>query len=212
MVDSVDVDDRGRRLGDRDRRRLGEAQDLDAEVDPEGQDDDGQQRDHDQARREGQALARRRDRLGHDDRRRLLLAVAALTTPLDQDLVRVEPEVERVVAQEALGVDRARQLLVVAALEGAQVARPDLGVALGPVEVDALALACGVQPFRQARRRLGGDAPAGVRPVDPHRSLELLPCRHPSSPSRPSSGVPAELDVSSRRSTCRAFDPSNAPI
>ena len=86
-----------------------------------------------------------------DDRRRLLLAVAALAAPLGEDLVRVEPEVERVVAQEALGVDRARQVLVVAALEGAEVARPDLRVALGPVEVDALAFTCGVEAFRQAR-------------------------------------------------------------
>ena len=72
--DVVDVDDGRRRLGDRDRRRLGEAQDLDPEIGPERQDDDRQQGDDDDARREGQALARRGDRLRHHDGRRRLLA------------------------------------------------------------------------------------------------------------------------------------------
>ena len=138
-------------------------------------------------------------------------AVAALAPPLAQDLVRVEPEVERVVAQEALGVDRAGQLLVVAALEGAQVARPDLGVALGAVQVDALALARGVQALGQASGRARRRRHAsGVRPVDPDRPLELLVAS--------SSVVPVESVVraaggrrSSRRSTGRAFEPSNGP-
>ncbi len=93
----------------------------------------------------------RRDRLRHDDGRRRLLDVAALAPPLEQDLVGVEPEIERVVAQEALRVDRAGELLVVAALQRAQVACPDLRVALGAIEIDALALARGVEALRKAR-------------------------------------------------------------
>ena len=93
--------------------------------------------------------------LRDDDGRRRLLAVAALAPPLEQDVVGVEAEIQRVVAQEALGVDRAGQLPVVAALERAEVARPDLRVALGAVQVDALALAGGVQALGQARSWVG---------------------------------------------------------
>src|SRR5439155_17207808 len=67
---------------------------------------------------------------------------------------RVEPEVDGVVAQEALRVHGPGQVAVVARLEGAQVAHPDLGVALGPDEVDALVLARRGQPIRQARSRV----------------------------------------------------------
>ena len=70
-----------------------------------------------------------------------MAALAALAPPLAEDVVGVEAEVERVVAQEALRVDGARQLAVVAALERGEVAGPDLRVALGAVQVDALALA-----------------------------------------------------------------------
>ena len=102
------------------------------------------------------------ERPRHDDRRRRLdLPLAALAPPLEEDLVRVEAEVQRVVAQEALGVDRARQLAVLAALEGAQVARPDLRVALGAVEVDALALAGGEQALRRGRPPVRRPASAG---------------------------------------------------
>ena len=161
----VDVDDGRRRLGDRDGRRLGEAQDLDAEVGPERQDDDRQQGDDDDARREGQALARRGDRLRHDDGRGDFLGIAALVPPLEQDVFRVETEIERVVAQEPLRVDRPGQLLVVAALECAEIAGTDLGVALGAIEVDALALAGRVEPFGKAsgraRRRRPGQRRTG---------------------------------------------------
>ena len=85
-----------------------------------------------------------------DRRRRLDLALALLPPPLEEDLVGVEAEVEGVVAQEALRVDRARQLAVVAALEGAQVARPDLRVALGAIQIDALALTGREQPLAEA--------------------------------------------------------------
>ena len=105
----------------------------------------------------GAAIGRGTARTGVD-----LLAVAALAAPLVQDLVRIEAEIERVVAQEALRVDGARQLAVVAALEGAEIAGPDLRVALGAVQVDALALARVVEPLRQARRGLGRDAAAGL--------------------------------------------------
>ena len=81
------------------------------------------------------------------------LRIAPLASPLEQDVIRVEAQVQRVVAQEALGVDVAGQLPVVTTLEGGEVASPDLGVPLGPVQVDALALARRQQSLRQARSR-----------------------------------------------------------
>ena len=138
-------------------------------------------------------------------------SLAALAAPLVEDLLGIEPEVERVVAQEALRVDGAGQLLVIAALEGAQVAGPDLRVALGPVQVHALALAGGVQALGQAGRRVGRQAAPGFGAIGADRPLQLLPRRHSSSPSSPSS-APPDGAASSRRRTCRAFEPSNAPM
>ena len=147
------------RVRHRERRRLREAHQLDAHVDGEGADQDRQQGRDDDDRRERQALARRGEGLG-DGQHRLGgdLRVAALPPPLADDVLGVEAEVERVVAQEALRVDGARQLAVLAVLEGGEVAGPDLGVALGPVEVHALALAGREQALRQRRtglRRVG---------------------------------------------------------
>ena len=151
---------------------------------------------------------------GADSRRRTSLA-----SPLVEDLVRVEAEVERVVAQEALRVDVARQLLVVATLERAQVARPDLRVALGPVQVDALGFAGRVQALGEAERRVGRAALVGRPVVEPGARTGVgaggpsrpVSCRHRSSPSgsTTSSSIPG---AASRRSTGRAFEPSNAPM
>ena len=70
----------------------------------------------------------------------------------------------------------------------------------------------GVQALRKTGRRFGDHTPAGWRrAVGAHGPLELLPSGHPSSPSSPSS-APAEPVGSSRRRTCRAFEPSNAPM
>ena len=86
--------------------------------------------------------------------------VAALAPPLEQDLVGVEPEVERVVAQEALGVDGAGELAIVAALERGEVAGADLRVPLRAVQVDALALASGEEALGEAGCGVGWPARA----------------------------------------------------
>ena len=137
-----------------------------------------------------------------------LLDLAALAAPLEQDVVRIEAEVQRVVAQEALGVDRPGQLLVVAPLEGGQVACPDLRVALGAVQIHALALAGREQPLGQVGTVVGRGAAHRLAAVDADRTLHLVSRGHSSSPSSP---APAG-DGLSRRSTARAFDPSKAPI
>ena len=172
------------------------------EVDPEGDDDDGQQRGDDDARRERHALARRRDRRGTTMAGGASFALPRSRAPLEQDLVRVEAEVQRVVAQEALGVDGARQLLLVAALEGAEVAGPDLGVAFGAVEVHALALARGVQALRQAgqraRSRDRGRRPTG-RSRPPASAARRVVISHPRRGRR--RPAPRTAGPSSRRST-----------
>src|SRR4029079_6152257 len=76
--------------------------------------------------------------------------------PLAQDVLGVEAEVDRLVAQEALRVDGSGQVAVVARLERAQAPDPDLGLALGADQVDALALARGGQPVGQARAWIDG--------------------------------------------------------
>ncbi len=180
----VDVDDRGGRLGHGDRRRLGEPQELHAEVAGESDDGDHEQAEDHEAGREGQALARGGDGSRDGDDRLWLARVATLAAPLEEDLVRVQAEVQRVVAQEALGVDRPRQLTVVAAFQGGQVAGPDLRVALGAVEVDALALAGREQALRQARGRVRRQAARRVRSFRPDRSPDLIPRRHRPNPCR----------------------------
>src|SRR4029079_14931595 len=78
-------------------------------------------------------------------------SLAALAPPLPDDLFGIEPEIQRVVAQEALRVEVAGQLAVLAPLQGRQVAGANLRVALGAVEVDALALARRVEPLGEAQ-------------------------------------------------------------
>ncbi len=173
----VDLDHRRRRVRDRDRGRLREAQELDAEVGPEGEHADGHQRQDDDERREGQALPWRRQRARHRDGRGHFLGLAALAPPLLEDLVGVEAEVERVVAQEALRVDRAGELLPVAALHRVEVARPDLRVALGAVQVDALALARLVEALRQARGGVWGRL-GRIGAVTRRRPPRSVLCRH----------------------------------
>ena len=129
--------------------------------------------------------------------------VALLPLPLADDVLGVEPEVERVVAQEALGVDGARQLGVLAVLEGGEVAGADLRVPLGAIEVDTLALASRVEPLGQRRAGVGGEALADLRTAD--TAAQLVSRRHASSSSSPCA------TASSRRRTIRAFEPSNAP-
>ena len=97
------------------------------------------------------------------------------------------------------------------ALEGAQVARPDLRIALGSVEIHALAFAGIVEALREAGRGLGRDATSGIPTVTGDRSPQLLPGRHPSSSSKSASGSPAGAAVSRLRTT-RAFEPSKAPM
>ena len=99
-----------------------------------------------------------------DDLKRLHLVAPAL-----EQLVGVEAQVDGVVAQEALGVDRRRQVVVCAVLERRQVAQPDLGVALGAVQVDALALAGKLKRLADGRCRSGIDwglAPAESSAAD----------------------------------------------
>ena len=116
-------------------------------------------------RGDSSGLRDREHGLGRDRR------VAALAPPLADDVLGVEPEVERVVAQEALRVDGARQLGVVALLERGEVAGADLRVALGAVEVDALAL---------ARRRAGARAATG-RPRVASRAVGVARRRGPAA-------------------------------
>jgi hypothetical protein len=93
---------------------------LDAEIADERDEDDRHEGGDEDRRREGQTSARRREGPRRDDDRLWPgLALAAFPSPLAEDLVRVEPEVKGVVAEEALRVDRAREVAVVAALEGA---------------------------------------------------------------------------------------------
>ncbi len=157
-----------------------------------------------------------------DDGLRLAVG-AALAPPLEQDVVRIEAEIQRVVAQEALGVDGTRQLAVVATLEGGEVARPDLRVPFRAVEVDALALPCRQESLGKAGRRLareaavtGSVALSALAPFRADRSPDLIPCRHRASPSSsPYPSAPSSLSSgadASRRRTTRAFDPSNAPM
>ena len=137
--------------------------------------------------------------------------LAALAPPLGEDLVRVEPEVERVVAQEALRVDVAGELLPVAALQRGEIAGPDLRVALGAVQVDALALARRVEPLGQAQDRLGGRRRRlGALAAD--GAAELVACRHRLVLVRIVGARSPVGAAGSRRSTWRAFEPSNAPM
>ncbi len=136
-------------------RDLGEPEQLHPDVAQEQDDHDAQDRRDREAGREGEPATgvgqglRGRDHGGaRRPQARVLLLVPAI-----QHLHRVEPQVERVVAQEALGIDRAGQLRVVAVLECRQVPGADLGVALRTVEVDALLLAGRVQHVSNARRR-----------------------------------------------------------
>ena len=102
-----------------------------------------------------------------------------------------------------------------AALERAQVLRPDLRVALGAVEVDALALPRRVQALGERGDGLDGCSRSrGVRPHLPGRPPCLVACRHRSRSSSASSPLadPPVGPVPSRRSTARAFEPSNAPM
>ena len=105
------------------------------------------------AARDREPLARRGDRPRNDDRGLDGGRVAPLTAPLLEDLVGVEAEVERVVAQEALGVDGPGQVPPLALLERGQVAGADLRVALGSRKVDALVLAGREQALRQRAGR-----------------------------------------------------------
>ncbi len=213
----VDGEGGDRRRRDGDRRRLVVAQDLDGEVGADEQDDDRQERGNDDARRERQAAPGWGDRSRNGDDRLRRCAVAAFAAPLDEDLVGVEAEVQGVVAEESLRVDGSRQLLVVAPLECPEIARANLRVALGPVEIDALAFSGGVEPLGERRAGVGGRGRQSFvrpRPQLLRSSPRLVPCRHrsrSSSASSPSGGAPAGA-APSRRSTARAFDPSNAPM
>ena len=190
-------------------RRLREAQQLDAEVDEEQDDADGQERGHDDGRREGQAGAAPRAAAGGDDR----LAApsprrARGATGGGRPRGRARGRSRSCAGSPSCrprpagrGSRRAR---------GAEVAGPDLRVALGPEEVDALALARGGEPVRQgrARGRAASRALAGVR---------ARPGASAARARRASSCVVLVLRrraraASSRRRTTRAFEPSNAPM
>ena len=64
-------------------------------------------------------------------------------------VLRVKAQVGAVVAQEALRIDRARQLSVLTTLERREVPRPDLRVALDAGQVDALRFASGPQDLTE---------------------------------------------------------------
>ena len=212
MVDSSTSTTARRRLRDRDRRWLGEPQDLDPEVRPEGEDDDGQQGDDDEARRERQALARRRDRPRDGDDRRLRPCRRHARGATGRG---PRPGRARGTARSCAGSPWCRPRRAVPCSRRARGRRGS-----GPGSSCRVRPGRGRRPCARGRRRaapgrLGAgsaaDAAAGVRAVDPDRPLQLLPRRHPSSPSRPSSGPPA-AGGSSRRRTWRAFEPSNAPM
>ena len=144
-------------IGQRDRRDVDEAQELDAQIADEQDDhDDDEQR---RRRSPGETVKRRPPGSasgiggGATATRRRCAQLLHLLAPAIEDLVWLEAEVDRVVAQEALGVDRRRQLVPVAVLERRQVAQADLGVALGAIQVDALALARELERLADGRRR-----------------------------------------------------------
>ena len=93
-----------------------------------------------------------------------------LVAPALEDVVGIEAQVDGVVAQEALRVDRRRQLVVVAVLERGEIAQPDLRVALGAIQVDALALAGGLKRLADRRRRSGVDRVSIAAEPLPRRS------------------------------------------
>ena len=78
------------------------------------------------------------DRIGRLDR-------SPFEPPLIANLVCVETQVDGVVVQEALGVDVARELQVVAALQRRQELRPDLDIPLDAVQVDPFGLSRAAQ-------------------------------------------------------------------
>ena len=75
------------------------------------------------------------------------------------DLVGVEAEVERVVAQEAPRVDGRGKVIHVATLERDEMAGADLRLAFSPDQIDALALSRGLEDLSDLRSPLGLDRP-----------------------------------------------------
>ncbi len=132
------------------------------------------------------------------------LGVATLAAPLADHVIRIEAQVQRVVAQEALRVDGSRQLGVLAVLERREVAGADLRVPLRTVQVNALALAGSEQALRQQGAGLLGVRSVAIARIgaDPSDSISR---RHPPSSSSTGPGP------SARRRTTRAFEPSNLP-
>src|SRR5439155_24031167 len=78
---------------------------------------------------------------------------AQLAPVVGHDDVGVEPQVLGVVAQEALRVDRARELAELARFQGGEVARPDLRITGGSFQFDALALARHQEDLSELARR-----------------------------------------------------------
>ena len=104
------------RIGDGDRRRPREPGELDREVPDEARHHEREEQADEDPARDRDPLARCGDGPRDDDRGLGAGRLSALTPPPLEDLVRVQAEVERVVAQEALGVDRPGQVPPLAVL------------------------------------------------------------------------------------------------
>ena len=143
------------RLGQPDGRGFDVAHELESQVADESEDDEPYQAGDQHRWRNRDAAAGRRQRTWRRSDYDALGRAHALhlVAPALEHLFGIEPEVDGVVAQEALGVDRRRQVLVGTVFQRRQVAQPDLGVALGAVQIHALALAGQLERLAKGRRR-----------------------------------------------------------
>ena len=179
------------RVDDDQLRRAGEDEELPADVGEDREHQHGEQHGRDGALGDDEAApAADRDRTRGRCERRALAAADLRLQPIEVDEVfRVEPQVDAVVAEEALRVHRTRQVPVLACLEGGEVAAPDLRVALHAVEVDALRLAGGAEHLAQLVARAIGHASSSSGATSPPQpsgvtstSRKRLPSAGPTIP------------------------------
>src|SRR5215212_10150208 len=166
---AIDRAHQGGRVRDGQRRYVCETNELPANPAEDEHDGEREQRCDEQCGRYGDATAWCCDWLGRWCHRGPLLFPTDLrfVAPAGQHVFRIEPEIDRVVAQEALGVDQRRQGGVLAVLERGEVLQADLRVALGAEEVDALVLASNLQHVADAWRGRGVDG----RAIPPKASI-----------------------------------------
>ena len=145
------------RIRQRHLRHVNKAQELDAQIADEQRDHEHHQAGNDDCRRERHAPTAGLDER-HGRRRNGYTSCGPqllhLFAPSVEQIVGIEAQVDRVVTQEALRVDRRRQVIPVAVLERGEVLHADLGVALGAIQVDAFALTSELE--RLAHRRSCG--------------------------------------------------------